>query len=127
MSLNRRACYYLPPQYPRTATNYNWISDELLNNVYQCFTQSRIPRRHGSSVPGPLEAQRRATKRRMMGLAIAGGGELGAIHPPFLAGLNSGRDVYGWKWQPPTSFPQMPKTKPNEGNRSSRTLHETRS
>lgn len=105
MSFKRHACSYLQPQQPNSPTNHIWISDELLNNLYRSFSLSKIARRYGSSVPGPLEAQRRAAKRRMMGLAKAGGG---AIDPALLVGLDSGRDLYGWKWQAPSSPPQKP-------------------
>ena len=54
----------------------------------------------------------------MMGLAKAGWGEGGAIHPAILAGFDSGRDRYGWKWQAPVSTPPAPKSKQNEGNGS---------
>lgn len=116
MSFKRHACCLLQSHHPTTTTNHVWISDELLDSLYQRFSLSRIPKRCGSSVPGPLEAQRRAAKRRMMGLAKLEGGEGGPIHPAFLAGLGSGRELYGWKWQAPITSPQMPETKQKEGN-----------
>ncbi|EMD68704.1 hypothetical protein COCSADRAFT_134746 [Bipolaris sorokiniana ND90Pr] len=44
-----------------------WISDDLLARALNPFFPSSCPhqRRHGSNVPGPLEARRRAAKRRM--------------------------------------------------------------
>ncbi|KAH6202441.1 hypothetical protein HBI15_183440 [Parastagonospora nodorum] len=44
-----------------------WISDELLSSAFHRFFRSSCPhqKRHGSHVPGPLEARRRAAKRRM--------------------------------------------------------------
>ncbi|EUC39359.1 hypothetical protein COCCADRAFT_80937 [Bipolaris zeicola 26-R-13] len=44
-----------------------WISDDLLARALLPFFPSSCPhqRRHGSNVPGPLEARRRAAKRRM--------------------------------------------------------------
>ncbi|KAK5103119.1 hypothetical protein LTS08_003923 [Lithohypha guttulata] len=39
-----------------------WISDDLLSETFDAFTRSQ--RRHGSNVPGPLEARRRAAKRK---------------------------------------------------------------
>ncbi|EUC48414.1 hypothetical protein COCMIDRAFT_87355 [Bipolaris oryzae ATCC 44560] len=44
-----------------------WISDDLLVRALHSFFPSSCPhqRRHGSNVPGPLEARRRAAKRRM--------------------------------------------------------------
>ncbi|RAR12134.1 hypothetical protein DDE83_004262 [Stemphylium lycopersici] len=44
-----------------------WISDDLLTLALNRFFRSSCPhqKRHGSHVPGPLEARRRAAKRRM--------------------------------------------------------------
>ncbi len=114
MLLKRHACRFLHPRQPKNYTNFIWISDELLHDVYQCFFLSRAARRYGSSVPGPLEAQRRAAKRRMMYLAKTGGGG-GAIDAALLPGLDSRRDLYAWKWLAPASPPKVPKTTRNEG------------
>ncbi len=114
MSLKRHACRFLHPRQPKNSAKFIWISDELLYSVYQCFILSRAPRRYGCSVPGPLEAQRRAAKRRMMYLAKTGGGG-GAIDPALLAGLDSRRDLYAWKWLAPASPPKVPKTTQNKG------------
>jgi hypothetical protein len=53
-----------------------WISDDLLARALHRFFPSSCPhqRRHGSHVPGPLEARRRAAKRRM---TVSAG-----FHPP---------------------------------------------
>jgi len=55
--------------------NHVWISDEALANAFNRFVQvSHVScKRYGSNVPGPLEARKRGVKRRMMGLATAGG------------------------------------------------------
>ncbi|KAF2803684.1 uncharacterized protein BDZ99DRAFT_575766 [Mytilinidion resinicola] len=91
-----------------------WISDELLADVYHRFLQASFSsqRRHGSNVPGPLEARKRASKRRMMDLAAAGGG--GAFpNPAMLFGPSStGPSLTGpssWKYQPPS---KSSRTKP---------------
>ncbi|KAH7393838.1 hypothetical protein DE146DRAFT_722051 [Phaeosphaeria sp. MPI-PUGE-AT-0046c] len=44
-----------------------WISDQLLSHTLHRFLRTTCPhqKRHGSHVPGPLEARRRASKRRM--------------------------------------------------------------
>ena len=49
-----------------------WITDAVLADSFRRFTH--VIRRHGSNVPGPLEARRRASKRRNTSLAHAGGG-----------------------------------------------------
>ena len=46
-----------------------WISEELLENVYNNFVRTRPCRRYVASVPGPLEARKRASKRRMVNVA----------------------------------------------------------
>lgn len=117
MSFKQHAYRLRLPHQPKTTTNHVWISDELLNNLYQSFSFSITLKRHGSSVPGPLEAQRRAAKRRMMGLANVGGGEAGGFHPAFVAKLDPSRDLYGWKWQAPMASPQVPETNKKAGNR----------
>lgn len=118
MSFKRHVCRLMQSHQPKTTTNHVWISDELLNSLYHNFTFSITFRRYGSSVPGPLEAQRRAAKRRVMGLARVRGGEEGStFHPAFLAEPDLGRDFYGWKWQPPTLSPQIPETNKKKGNR----------
>jgi hypothetical protein len=47
-----------------------WISDALLAETFDNF--SRGCRRHGSHVPGPLEARRRATRRKNTNIAYNG-------------------------------------------------------
>lgn len=45
-----------------------WISDDLLSLAVNRFFRASCPhhqKRHGSHVPGPLEARRRAAKRQM--------------------------------------------------------------
>jgi hypothetical protein len=49
-----------------------WISDSFLAESIQRFTYTH--RRHGSAVPGPLEARKRATRGRNTSIAFAGHG-----------------------------------------------------
>ncbi|OAL54838.1 hypothetical protein IQ07DRAFT_278206 [Pyrenochaeta sp. DS3sAY3a] len=58
----RRAVQSLQP-----TPQHIWISDDLLNLAVNQFFRNACPhqKRHGSHVPGPLEARRRAAKRRM--------------------------------------------------------------
>ncbi|KAL1956522.1 hypothetical protein VTO42DRAFT_7085 [Malbranchea cinnamomea] len=55
-----------------------WISDDCLARAFARFVGACVgvgqQRRHGSSVPGPLEARRRLNKRRNMNLAGARAG-----------------------------------------------------
>jgi hypothetical protein len=51
-----------------------WITDDLLAEAFARFVGARSVR-HGSHVPGPLEARRRASKRKHASLAHSGGGQ----------------------------------------------------
>jgi hypothetical protein len=81
-----------------------WITDDILANAFNRFLRaSRAAKRYGSNVPGPLEAQRRLAKRRMMGLATAGGGpafDMGALFG------NSPVRGHELKWEAPTPIGQ---------------------
>ncbi|KAF7513165.1 hypothetical protein GJ744_010561 [Endocarpon pusillum] len=65
-------------------SNSIWISDALLAGTIQRFTYLHL--RYGSAVPGPLEARRRATRRKNASLTATGRGgapiELGALFGP---------------------------------------------
>jgi hypothetical protein len=91
-----------PPALP--GNNHIWISDELLAEAFNRYVRvSHTAKRHGSNVPGPLEARRRATKRRM-GMAVAGaamgppGGDFGAL---FGAGAGQPSIQNSWSWTAP--------------------------
>lgn len=66
-----------------------WISDELLSDTFASFTKAH--RRHGSNVPGPLEAQRRAKGRRATTATHAP-----AKHAANIAALNTVKPQRGW-------------------------------
>ncbi|KAL8910373.1 MAG: hypothetical protein Q9171_004327 [Xanthocarpia ochracea] len=115
MSLKRHLCRF-------TATHpsdHIWISDDILNSALSRYLQLRVGRRHGSAVPGPLEARKRAAKRRMMGLAPTPGGL--DPHPGFLTGLGRGQENQQcWQWQSPQSLqPEDPQRLHKGGTRSS--------
>jgi hypothetical protein len=86
------AIHHLPP-------SCIWITDDILAHAFNRFLRaSRAAKRYGSNVPGPLEAQRRLAKRRMVGLATAGGGptfDMGAL---FGNGPVRGHEL---NWEPP--------------------------
>ena len=48
--------------------SFIWISDGLLADTFARFCHQK---RHGSNVPGPLEAQRRTSRRKNTSLAYA--------------------------------------------------------
>ena len=115
MSLKRHLCRF-------TATHpfdHIWISDDIPNHALSRYLQLRVGRRHGSAVPGPLEARKRAAKRRMMGLAPTAAGL--DPHLGFLAGLGRGQEnQQGWQWQSPQSLrPEDPQRLHKGGTRSS--------
>lgn len=109
----------------RTPTSALWITDDILQSAFERFTSSRNPacKRHGSNIPGPLEAARRETRRRRYGIA------LGRDITPAVAAAAMAQDVsaaigtlggfggFGlWgapqpKWQPPK---QLEVDKPTE-------------
>ena len=92
-----------------SSTGHIWITDELLHDTFDRFCSLCTPkgRRHGSNVPGPLEARRRLAKRRMNNLSV--GREVGpgtAPDSPFVFGLFDGlwreRTAQDeWKYEPP--------------------------
>ncbi|KAJ5550156.1 hypothetical protein N7461_004854, partial [Penicillium sp. DV-2018c] len=71
MSFGRHAYRHAlkPPASP--TLDHLWISDDLLAATFRRFANGQ--RRHGSCVPGPLEARRRLAKRRNTVLASIGG------------------------------------------------------
>ena len=98
MSWKRHVCPFVVPGPLRPPTDHIWISDDILDPALHRFMRCRVQVRHGSCIPGPLEARKRATKRRLMNLAQAGGG--GAIDSASLAGLK-GLEQQGFQWQAP--------------------------
>lgn len=94
MSWKRHVCPLPPLKIP---TDHVWISDDILNGALRSFALCRTHNRHGSSTPGPLEARKRAAKRRLMNIAPARGT---AIEPGFLSGLK-GLEQKGCQWQAP--------------------------
>ncbi|KAF2702648.1 hypothetical protein K504DRAFT_508763 [Pleomassaria siparia CBS 279.74] len=92
-----------------------WISDDLLTRTFHQFfhqffhRECAHQRRHGSHVPGPLEARRRAVKRRMTAQAHVS--PPGGVPLPFsfgaLLGYKSSSQPV-WRYEPP-SMPKQPR------------------
>lgn len=97
MSLRRHVCCL--PFRLNVPKDHIWISEEVLDSAIHRFAHGRVPRRHVGLAPGPLEARKRATKRRMMNLAQVEGG--GSFDSSVLPGLGTPERV-GWRWQSPT-------------------------
>lgn len=70
MSFGRHAYRHVlkPPAAP--SIDHPWVSDDLLAATFRRFAHGQ--RRHGSCVPGPLEARRRLARRRNTALAGMG-------------------------------------------------------
>lgn len=99
MPLRRHVCRL--SSYFRAPKDYVWISDEVLNNAINHFSRGITFRRHVGFVPGPLEARKRASKRRMVNLAQVGGP--GEIDPSLLGGPGYAPGQNGCQWQSPTA------------------------
>jgi hypothetical protein len=93
------------------APHHIWISDELLSSTLHRFSRPLCPhqKRHGSHVPGPLEARRRAAKRRMTLSAgfypqdnFPSSFSLGALF-----GYRSNREP-AWRYEPPSRQKEQP-------------------
>ncbi|KAL8799718.1 MAG: hypothetical protein Q9200_007465 [Gallowayella weberi] len=96
MSLKRHLCRFASAP----TSDHIWISDDFLHQALHRYVQLRVGHRHGSAAPGPLEARKRAAKRRMMGLAPTASSP--QLHPGFPAVLGRGQDnQQGWQWQSP--------------------------
>lgn len=95
-----------------THAQHIWISDDLLAQAFSRFTlavNSTGSKRHGSNVPGPLEARKRAARRRMVGLAQHQASPMPDFGSLFGTGsaLGAGVDV-GGLWKPPRSDQSNP-------------------
>ena len=97
MPLGRHVCHL--HHRIKNSGDYIWISDKALDHAIQRFSHIRISRRHVGLAPGPLEARKRASKRRMMNLAQAGDG----APPEFdLFPWTEIPPQNGWQWQSPS-------------------------
>lgn len=96
MSLRRHVCRL--PLRLTPPSDHIWISEDALDRAIYQFARPRIFRRHVGLAPGPLEARKRATKRRMMNLAQVGGE--GGPDPSVLPGFGVAPES-GWQWQGP--------------------------
>ncbi|KAI5204200.1 hypothetical protein E4T39_03746 [Aureobasidium subglaciale] len=100
---------------------YIWISDDALATAYRRFANTCLvtnshtnTRRHGSNVPGPLEARRRATRRRMTGLGMASPSP--ALMPDFGALFGSGGVDTTSLWTPPNTTESRVSTPPHHAS-----------
>ena len=81
-----------------------WVSDDALCSAFhRLLVISRPNRRHGSSVPGPMESRRRLGRRRIAHLSEAFPTTPHA--PTSLWGSLGDIDRAQWQWQAPTRPP----------------------
>ena len=107
MSWRRHACNLEAHRTLKLPTNHIWISDDIVNGAWHIFALLSNHKRHGSHTPGPLEARRRAARRRLTNVALVG--EARIVDPSFPAGL-AGGEQSGFQWQAPnlaTSHPPL--------------------
>lgn len=110
------ACHRAAQSLNNTPADHIWISDDLLSAAVSRFFRASCPhqRRHGSNVPGPLEARRRASKRKMtLQASMDAGG--GMPVPLFNFGALFGRHQTGephWRYEPPTLRTEEPPKPP---------------
>jgi len=83
----------------RSKNAHVWISDGLLADTFNAFVRNHT--RRGSNVPGPLEARRRSTKRKLTSL----GHSAVANHSFDPAGLFGFPSQAEW-WKPPVPMDQ---------------------
>lgn len=93
MTRGRHAAGCISHSISSQPANFIWISDAVLTQTFSRFC--RLQRRHGSCVPGPLEARRRASRRKTTNLASPTWGEAFTI-PSEL--IESGAQPAAW-WQ----------------------------
>ncbi|KAJ5785180.1 uncharacterized protein N7503_010392 [Penicillium pulvis] len=95
MSLSRHAYRHALKPPSASTLDHPWVSDDLLAATFRRFASGQ--RRHGSCVPGPLEARRRLARRR--NTALAGFGLSPAEDIACLFGRN-GREHMKWTDHP---------------------------
>ena len=98
-----------------------WITDDVLADAFNRVLRVSLShnttgawRRHGSHVPGPLEAHRRLAKRRMggaaammeRGAAVPWAGDFGALFG--FGARKSPARADGWQWEAPRAGPPPP-------------------
>lgn len=91
------------------SSNGLWITDDILDNAFSHYLRAHRHqhRRHGSNVPGPMEARKRQSKRRM-GMAVSFDQPMGPLIPEWRGMFSMGslfdkRPIDSrWTWAAPT-------------------------
>ena len=98
MSFVTHVCHW--PRQIEARKDHIWICEDVLNSVLRQFAHRQAYRRNVSFFPGPLEARKRASKRRMVNVAPAA--DSSALDPSLLAGLGKHGQGGNWHWQRPS-------------------------
>jgi hypothetical protein len=111
------ACQRAVQSLQSPAPQHIWVPDEVLSLAVHRFFHSTCPqqKRHGSNIPGPLEARRRAAKRRMT--ASAGFYPQESFPTSFSFGAlfsYRSKPENSWRYEPPSP----PKNVPSSGTRT---------
>ena len=111
MSFGPHICHRTLQRYHPKHDPFVWISNDFLGDLLHQFTVSKTSKRHGSSVPGPLEAIRRMAKRRMMNMAVAGAAptDAGMFMLPGAHSIEK-----GLRWEAPVQLGQTSSIIPTE-------------
>ena len=119
MSFAQKGCFKVAPTRIAFHDDHHvWIGDDLLRSAFQQFTRTCQPRRHASFAPGPLEARKRASKRRIGALAPLG--TIDSLDLSFVPGFGPSSSASEkrskWQWQePPQPMTQKQIRKRREG------------
>ena len=101
MTLRRRA--YCPPRQVEALRDYIWIGDQLPQRTLRSFVHRTLCKRNASSIPGPLEARKRVSKRRMVNVTPVIGPA--PVDPGLFAGLGDQGELGNWQWKPTENLP----------------------
>lgn len=110
-----------------SSSNYVWLSDDILQHTYDRFA-ARWPtqcKRHGSNVPGPLEARRRLARRGFNNTVFAGAGASPNtdldVNLGWLARFWTRSGQPDWRWEPPSV--QEKTSKEDQARSSQKSIH----
>ena len=109
MSVRRHLCR--PVRNVRFLVEYVWISDGFFDAAIHRFGRYAVSKRDVSFAPGPLEARKRETKRRLAHINLGNDGTLGDLDPILFPDVNENARKGEWHWQAPRIV-QLPETSP---------------
>ena len=84
----------------RPSTQHIWIGDDILDAAIERFGRFSLFKRNVGFAPGPLEARKRGSRRRLAYIS-QGNVTAGDTDPSLLSGVNERAQVDHWSWQSP--------------------------